>query len=1115
MPAIEQDGAIVEISVLGPLRVAADGDAVTIGRARCRAVLAFLVSRHPERVPAEVLAEALWPGARDGDKALNSARVHVHHLRRCLPGHDDALPAGDGGYRLSIPSDALDVARFADRAARARELTSAGEPAEALGPFERALAEWRGEAYADFTGLDVFGPVRTKLAEERFEVMHGYARGLLHAGAEDEVVRILAPIVADRPEREDLAACLMLGYFRVDRQTDALDLFGRVKETLAESGLRPGPALTNLAEAIVVEPESLSRDRPTTVTTRSSRPRRRDAIVGREHERRQLETALTSARNGRPQLVYVSGVAGMGKSSVVRRLVEDHPEAEVIEGECFGDGDAYQPFPDLVHAVVSAGEVSTTPPAVLSELARLSPALAAVLPAPLPAVEPDAGRARLFDAVTAVLTETHRLRVVVVEDLHWAGEDAIALLKHVVRAARGQLLVVGTYRTDMDGASPFGAARAGRSRLGLPDLDLTLAPMDEHETEALVDVLAPAHHRIGWDADVAALVDVSAGHPLRLVEVLKHLELDPDTPIHEVAPEDVVSLVRRRLGGMSELSQAVLRAASVVGRHFSLEVVATVVERSVGDTLRGIETAIDAGLVAAGGAIDEFVFAHPLYRNAVYDSVTPARLARLNLRIGALHELDADTTDAGAPWSDAARHLLGALPLADTGRVSRAAARAGDEAAARYAHVEAAGWYSTALEHAPSDERLRVRLRLQLGAALELGRDVAAAREQYFAALELATSLDDIELLVAGVEAATPRVGVLEPEFGLRLTTHVEHALTRTAPDDARRIALLRSAVVGTFYLDIRDPDDDLAELERLVAAHPSAANRRTLLGLRYMVEEGRSPETRIELAREICTYSTGPESVALQGVDDRRVLHELLRLGRTAEFDELLEQMHRRAIATSIPLHRHWASGLAATRRLMRETGPEVEVAIDAAAAFARHAGIRDAVGLQTLQTFVLRYQQGRTREVITGLTTPVDDAPPILAGISLLALSFAAAGRFDQARPILDRIVADEIRLPRNNFWFGAVAMLADVAASCGDDRQRDLLRAALAPIAEQFVVFGTGGAVLGTGHHWLARLAHAAGDDDAARVHLQSAARLCYDCDAPFWEHRARADLATLTP
>jgi hypothetical protein len=190
------------------------------------------------------------------------------------------------------------------------------------------------------------------------------------------------------------------------------------------------------------------------------------------------------------------------------------------------------------------------------------------------------------------------------------------------------------------------------------------------------------------------------------------------------------------------------------------------------------------------------------------------------------------------------------------------------------------------------------------------------------------------------------------------------------------------------------------------------------------------------------------------------------------------------------------------------------VEIAIDAAAIVGRRAGIHDAIGLHTLQTFVLRYQQGRTREVTGGLETPQDDAPPVLAGVSLLALSFAAAGRHDQAAAVLDRIVTDEIRLPRNNFFFGAAAMLADVAAACGTRAQRDLLYRALMPVADQFVIFGTGGAVVGTGRHWLGRLARANGDGRTAEEHLRMAAALCYKGDAPFWESRARSDIEHAT-
>ena len=275
----------MKISVLGPLEVIHDDVPVTIRRARCRAVLAFLVSRHPERVRVEMLADALWPDADDGEKATNSARVHVHHLRRALPGHEAVLPAGDGGYGLRISHAELDVVRFAEAAAQGRELSTAGQPAEALAQYERALGEWRGDAYTDFAGIHAFDAVRARLADERFDVVHGYCRALLDHDGADEVVRLLPEIVAEHPGREDLGACLMVGYFRTGRQSDALGLFGRIKDDLAERGLQPGDGLTKIAEAIVVEPETLARGRPAILPRRATRPRARGAVVGREDER--------------------------------------------------------------------------------------------------------------------------------------------------------------------------------------------------------------------------------------------------------------------------------------------------------------------------------------------------------------------------------------------------------------------------------------------------------------------------------------------------------------------------------------------------------------------------------------------------------------------------------------------------------------------------------------------------------------------------------------------------------------------------------------------------------------------------------------------------------------
>ena len=385
----------------------------------------------------------------------------MHHLRQALPAREEVLPPGDAGYRLLIPRDALDVARFADAAVQARELAAAGRPREALERFEQALGVWRGEAYADFHGMHAFESERVKLAEERLDVVLGYCRLLLDHGGEDEVVRMLPEFVAAHHEREDLVACLMLGYFRCGRQRDALDLFGRVRADLVESGLQPGEALVKLAETIVVEPESLSQHR-TVLPVRGTRIGRRDTVVGREEERGRLEDAWAAAIGRRS----ATGLRARGRRH--RQVGAGPPlRARAPDGRrrdrslrARRRSASTSRSPPSSARCSRAVSSRSSPPALIAELARLAPDLEDALPDPPPSIDPAAGRQRLFDAVAAVLVEAHRPRVLVIEDLHWADADTIAMLRHVLRETRGQLLLLGTFRDDMDASKPFSRAVA-------------------------------------------------------------------------------------------------------------------------------------------------------------------------------------------------------------------------------------------------------------------------------------------------------------------------------------------------------------------------------------------------------------------------------------------------------------------------------------------------------------------------------------------------------------------------------------------------------------------------------------------------------------------------------
>ena len=197
-----------------------------------------------------------------------------------------------------------------------------------------------------------------------------------------------------------------------------------------------------------------------------------------------------------------------------------------------------------------------------------------------------------------------------------------------------------------------------------------------------------------------------------------------------------------------------------------------------------------------------------------------------------------------------------------------------------------------------------------------------------------------------------------------------------------------------------------------------------------------------------------------------------------------------------------------------MREPSAITEELINAAALLGRRLQIFTGTGTQLLQTFALRYQQGRSRELTNGLTAPDPNAPQILAGSSLLALAMSDAGRFEEARRVLDLVIDDgAITLPRDNFRNAAIGLFSGVAADCGSPSQRAVLRENLEPVASEFCVFGAGGAVFGTNHHWLGRLAAADGDATAAAEHFHEAERLCHRAGATFWADRARQDAASM--
>ena len=112
----------MEFGILGPLEVSVAGQPLAIGRARTRAVLALLLVEANRVVPADTLAQLLWPHLTT-DRAMANLQVRLSELRRALRsvGEGDRLESRPPGYRLHVDDGELDALRFEGLVAAGRQ----------------------------------------------------------------------------------------------------------------------------------------------------------------------------------------------------------------------------------------------------------------------------------------------------------------------------------------------------------------------------------------------------------------------------------------------------------------------------------------------------------------------------------------------------------------------------------------------------------------------------------------------------------------------------------------------------------------------------------------------------------------------------------------------------------------------------------------------------------------------------------------------------------------------------------------------------------------------------------------------------------------------------------
>ena len=510
-------------------------------------------------------------------------------------------------------------------------------------------------------------------------------------------------------------------------------------------------------------------------------------LVGRETQMQAIRAVLETVALNRPigaRAVMISGEMGMGKS---RLLAEMYLEARargfrVLEGRTYESGGMfpYLPFIEALRPVIhtstteelrryighahspndlqATGEQETraamaevtslTGTPLVAALARLFPDLPGMLHVTIEpeVLSPDQEKFRLFDAVATILERMALERPVLlgIDNLQWADSGSLELTMFLtVRLHASHVALVGVTRPPTPPNERVEAADRVVSTASARMLGelvrqsllllLPLGPLDADAAERHLHALLPGT----FSAELAlSLLSRAGGNPFFLEELVRTLTLNrllvlrngewrAARAIDAGIPESITLAVEQRLQGLSTTCRELLRVASLLGRTFTLDVLAAVLEESEEQVQLLIGEATQAAVIArapaaeageeeyingsAGSSEASFasdlapakgIVTSPIYMfcqgivQEVLSAEVPTQRARaLHGAIGlALEQGYADAAPAHA--AELARHFV---LSGDRQRALRWSLLAGEDAVRQQAHREAIGHFRTVL----------------------------------------------------------------------------------------------------------------------------------------------------------------------------------------------------------------------------------------------------------------------------------------------------------------------------------------------------------------------------------------------------------------------------------
>ncbi|WP_406037042.1 winged helix-turn-helix domain-containing protein [Micromonospora sp. NBC_00898] len=327
----------MKIGMLGSFEVRTDDGAFTdVPGARLRGLLIALALEPGRVIPKATLVDWIW-GEHPPADATNALHRLVSRLRKALP--EGSVEGQTDGYRLTVEPDAVDAVRF-ERLITAGQLGNDDDPRR-VRLLREAVALWRGAAMQD-VGLPhsaSFDAAVTRLERLRLTALEDRFDAEIRLGHGPELVTELTDLVAAHPLRERLVAALIRALVAAGRDTEALLVYERTREALADAlGVDPSPELSALHVALL-RGELGRREEKRKTNLRAELT----SFVGRDADVAAVRELIADHR-----LTTLIGPGGSGKTRLAtetaRTLLGDLPDgAWLVELAAVGaDGDVAQ-----------------------------------------------------------------------------------------------------------------------------------------------------------------------------------------------------------------------------------------------------------------------------------------------------------------------------------------------------------------------------------------------------------------------------------------------------------------------------------------------------------------------------------------------------------------------------------------------------------------------------------------------------------------------------------------------------------------------------------------------------------------------------------------------------